>query len=231
MKEYTNPPLLYVKSELWWHLRTKEEADKCTLLSGILHPQLSKLLPKITSLNNKQFNGISYLNEKEHLIAQVNKSESSLVSIDENYSWDSFKEYVFEINELVTNNLNDLIAPDHIHCQLEYLNFFEFDYSRYDVTEFLQDYLKIKISNKLVRNTKRFKLTMSDKFDDGSLELNYMLGENSTGKNGVVVKFTYDSIKLSPKSDIINDWFESSHAICKSSFKSLIEGKLEDQIL
>lgn len=230
MSVYKNPPLVYVKSRLWWHISDQQDFEKSKLIAGMVYPFIKNDLPIILDTNNESISGVSYADEKQQLIAQVSNSDFSIISTDENYSWQSYSKQINKWNSKVLNSINEVLKPHHIHSQLEYCDFFKIGDT--DSLSFLQEKLKLNIQNNLILEPDTVSFSLTKRFEEeGIMSMKYYDNVTNLGDNGLIVKFTFDSFKIDSDLGVISKWYESAHNICSQLFKDLIKGKLEKVII
>lgn len=56
-------------------------------------------------------------------------------------------------------------------------------------------------------------------------------GKKPDGIVGVFVKFSFDSEKLILGEFNLDEWFNSSHEICRKYFRELISGKIQENFI
>lgn len=235
-EKYLNPPLIQVASTLWWHVENSNNFEKSKFILGILYPELIEKYGSIEILpisKSKPFHSLLLLNQEKQYILEIAPDELKFSSVDENYNWDEFVTHVQFFNTLVINQLSSLVDLEHIHAKLEYIDFFEYNYSdkESNISEYLNSHLNIKIHSNIFNRIKNINLNLTDQIDGfgkTSMELN--LGDISKEKKGFIVHLINDSLKLELKKETLNDWFNESHSISKVNFEKLISGPLKEKL-
>lgn len=228
---YKNPPLLYVKSRIWWHIYSLEDSDRSKMIYGMLYPQLIKVFPDLVQQERYSVEGLVFAVESRQVVIQLSQDSISVISTDGKYEWKKFKDLIDKINAVVTDMLFQTLNPEHIHTQLEYYDFFKLS-NKYtnDPIKFFSEYLKLNITNDILKHIDDFELTMSERFNDGKLIINYSLAKNPDSEVGAVVKYVFDSNHMELNNNSIDSWYETAHDICKEYFEKMISGELENEI-
>lgn len=242
MNQLPKAPLIEVNYKVRWHIRNLSEMESIQYFLGDYYNSIKSKFPnrrKIEETNlpiqasfdrfSHQFemNGIKYPNIK------IGANLFSLTSSDEYYYWESFYELINYSTLNLINTLKDIINPDHYHLHLEYIDFYDFDFEKNDVFNFLEKNLKVKIEQQFFnkeKNVQNFEASFDYKTEFGDFTCVFQRGVYE-GRHGIIVLIEMESDIIPPSIDEILSWSNTAHDICKSSFLKMTEGNLYKSFL
>jgi len=229
---YKNPPLVYVKANIWWHVNEFSHFEYLKLLNGRVYESLKVEYPVVEngfSRNVEPLESI-FSNEDKKLVLELSHGSASLISTDEKYSWDEFIQSIELTFGIISDVLVDLIKPNHLHGVLVYEDYFECSFDSFENVMSLANDLKLSFGNELFKNPESFRFAFMEKHDFGNITIDYKTINNKREKAGLYVNFHVDSETFGTNIKEISSWFNGAHDICSSYFDRMIEGKIKQQI-
>jgi uncharacterized protein (TIGR04255 family) len=250
-----NKPLVEATMELRWKLKEGEGEDQASDPHYKL--LLSRFFDRISGENGPYPNYVElpsaklpeeyvahvvqhrfFSGENQPPLVQLGPGVLTLHSTKDNYTWGDFKDRI----TFVTQKLYESY-PNPNELQLEslsirYINALDFDYLEEDITDFIQENLKINVKypDALFENHKIRKiptdLNLVSSFEsiDPAGVIQFRIGSGKVNKEVRVLLWDVDfeSNELDMVfSDQFDYWLEEVHSIIEDWFFKLIKGNLE----
>ena len=255
MEKLSNQPLIEVAFELYWkNMKNPFFDPNYQILIGAFYEQIKDKFPEIESLptasippevlysGNRLVQYRFWSKGKTWPVIQLGPGILT-INMNKNYKgWNIFK-------ETIINTIQDFteVYPDTGNLAIEklilrYLNGFSFNSNDYlNILEFLSNYLHIHLNIDLGEseekefiepNPSNINLALTYRLHKPLALLNLKLFKgNVDGKERLLLEILATSNENKPINDYnINTWLEEAHKANLFIFKSLISGKLEEEL-
>jgi len=237
MSKLPNAPLQEVSAQLKWHLK-EEDFENYGFLAGDYYTYVKKTFEKRTSLIPDGIPFQFVVNNPTH---KFNKEDGKfpfivigpgIVAInadDENYYWEKFITEIEYALKPVFELVPELSDFHHIHLSLEYIDFFEFDFEKDNILDFLRDSMHTHINKDFIGKTKTDSIDLNFSYKDdelGHVKFSYSKGKIKGKSEGLI--FRTSALSGIHPSDMIKSikWFNEAHGRCSFLFKEMTKGKL-----
>jgi len=231
-KKYKNPPLILVKSKIWWHINSQDDFNYSKIISGLLFGYLSEIEESIEviQVNNGEVLKSTFVNQNDKLeiIYECGSNEVSVVTTDGNYSWEYYYEKVTSVFDFILSFLESKLKTDHIHASLEYQDFFESQDNIRSYSDILKS-LKVNLTFPIFSNPKDVFLSFNTIENDLNVStsfISFKYNQNS----GIKMTLKVDSDKIYNFNENTHDWFNKSHEYCSKTFEQIIEGEIKNNL-
>lgn len=256
-KDMKNKPLIEVTMELRWKLR--EVGDEEQVNDPHYKLLLSRFFDRISGENGPYPHYVElpsaklpeeyatyvvqhrfFSGENQPPLVQLGPGVLTLHSTMKDYNWNDFKKrIIFVIKKFHESH------PNHNELELEslsirYVNALDFDYLKDDITNFIQENLKINVkypdilfeSNNIRKIPTDLNLVSSFESTNPRGVIQFRIGSGTAVKKdqGRVLMWDVDFESKEHEvifSDQFDFWLESVHTIIEDWFFKLIEGNLE----
>lgn len=249
MEKLSHQPLLEAAFELYWkNIKYPLLDPNYQILIGALYERIRDKFPQTEALptasippealppNNRLVQYRFWSPGKTWPVIQVGPGILT-ININKSYEgWNKFRQTIVDIINIFTDTYPDSQNLFIDKLTLRYLNGFYYSGNHSNILEFLSKYLHINLN---VDFGEQKNLNPSDI----NLVLTYELHESNTflnlktfkGKVNNEEKLLLEILVASNENKSIenfniHDWLEKAHEIISSVFKSLIRGKLEEEL-
>lgn len=236
MSKLPNAPLIEIVLELRWKITNKVDLSKIQYLYGDIYNELKHKYPYRENIQPPEIPIEILINQPVHRfrtaqndypLFQVGPGIITLNTIDSKYFWELFYK---DSSELVETFLK--VFPIQIGEKLTpsilFLDFFPFDFRKYDVYEFINEKFNVKFEQSFIKNVsnpKDINLGFYYEIPLGDLSVVFIKGKNKL-QEGIVLQTRINGASINPKRDEILSWIDQSHDTCSDLFKRLTEGEL-----
>jgi len=204
MSKLPKAPLVEVVIELRWEITSKEE------LAGV---QINQPVHRFRA------------EKGGYPLLQVGPGIITLNTIDAKYYWDTFFE---DAKELIRTFFNIHPIKNAIAPAILYIDFFPFDFYKYDVHEFINQKFNITFGQSFFETEKLpadFNMGFAYHIDLGELRINLQKGKNH-GTEGILLQTRINGKPVKPDTEFINNWLKEAHELLSNLFKQLTDGEL-----
>ncbi len=239
MSRLPNAPLLEVIFELRWNALTQEATKKWQYLHGDLYSLIRDKYPVRELINNvevpKEILFHFQVGQPIHRfrpaqdtypLVQLGPGLLTLNTVDRKYSWTEYSKNILDISNkfFEVHPIKDSLA-----LNLQYFDFFSFDFENSNVLDFLSKNLKIDMKQGFQvpnRNLDSLDLGLTYNITtDSRIFIGLNKGINE-GKDGLILRTMCQGKNISPKIESIHDWIEKSHEMVSQLFKDMTSGEM-----
>jgi uncharacterized protein (TIGR04255 family) len=230
MSKLPNAPLIEVIFEINWDIINKEDIVNFQYLHGDLYSSLKEKYPLRENLLPPEVpfeivKGIPvyrFRDENEYPLIQVGPGILTYNTINELYFWDKFEKDIVDLTKTFSTVFPKINQKESF-LTLTYLDFFEIDFDKVNIINFINDHLKININQDIIDNnkTKDINLTISYVIDENKLNLNLKNGSLNNQKNGIILQTKLISSKKIFSLKEQREWLNTAHEICSDIFKKI----------
>lgn len=217
------PHLTDVQFRIWWHLYTEVEKLNSQFLHFDYYPSIRDLFPIAVPTGQGEF---SYTSEKKkYEVIDFGQTSLKYTTTDKEYRWKTFSKELEEIVHLLLPVLDKHLSLDHVHLDLGYTDFFDFDYDEKNVIDYLPT-LKLNIEHKALKKglkSKGFTFVTSYQIDQGSLNIQIGTGIDANNTKGVIMKTSVSSGQEKIDLGHITKWYDDSHQVCSEIYKNILK--------
>jgi len=236
MSKLPNAPLLEVVFELTWDNRNKNELKDFQYLHGDLYSKLKHKYPNRISLVPPE---VPYEVLIKKVVHQFRKSKNgyplfqvgpgilTLNTIDDEYYWEIFYNNASELlNTFI--DVNPFDENKNYHPNLNYYDFFPFDFENHNVYDYLNEKFNITFKQNFLNvevNPNGLNIGFYYKTSLGNINVNFRRGK-AHNRDGIVLqtKLLGQAYKLNKEALLY--WLSEAHKFCSETFKNLTEGEL-----
>lgn len=239
MSKLPHAPLVEIVIELRWRITNKQDLSKVQYLYGDLYSELKDKYPYRESLVPTEIPLDILINQPVHRfrtapndypLVQVGPGIITLNTVDKKYFWDDFSN---SLSDLVNSFLKvyPLEGSEKITPAILFVDFFDFDFKKDDITKFLNEKFNITYKQSFIECDglpTNLNLGYFYKIDEGNISVTFQKGK-SIGKkdeDGLILQTRIDGNPLMPAGKEILKWTGLSHEMCSDVFKKLTEGEL-----
>lgn len=241
MSKLVKAPLVEVIFEIRWDSQNPQDINEFQILLGSMYSKLNqKYINKINLLPDPNLPYGFFIGNPTHRfqskdgypLFQLGPGVLSVNTVDSNYYWNSF---LLDIKEVV-DVFCELFHPlqQQATLILKYIDFFNLDYTKECVFDFLSKKLNINIESKLFEGKKphKFNFSTSCALENGSFSLNINTGFNKINNaqvHGLIVESNFSKeISFSTINAEIDSYLKYSHEYLSTFFKQMTNGSLYD---
>jgi uncharacterized protein (TIGR04255 family) len=243
MSKLPKAPLLEVIFELKWDITNKNDVIDFQYLHGDLYSNLKNkflyrenLIPPEIPFDVLIGTPVYRFrrNQNEYPLIQIGPGLITVNTIDCIYFWEDFKKEVentFNSLQLVYPKSKKIIFTPI----LTYIDFFEIDFQKQTILEFINKNLNLNIQQNFMDNKKSsfndINLTLNYNIDSNILSLNLTNGNLNNSKSGIILQTKIIGEKNIYSTFKITEWLNEVHKISSELFKKITEGKLYSSFL
>jgi len=237
MSKLPNAPLKEVSAQLTWHLG-QEDFGKYGFLSGDYYSIIKENYPLRETIIP---DGVPFQFIIDNPTHKFKKDEGNFpfivigpgvlgINVDDgNYFWKNFRGDIKYAIKPIFNLIPKLSEFEHIHLSLEYIDFYEIDFERQTVFDFLNENLNFRIEQNFLKTLKNKSVDLNFNFEDkdiGSLKFSYTKGKIKGNKSGLIVRTSAVSGIFHSSFEESISWFDNAQEKCSEVFKNMTKGKL-----
>lgn len=237
MSKLPNAPLKEVSAQLTWHLG-QNDFGKYGFLSGDYYAFIKENYPTRETIIP---DGVPFQFVIDNPTHKFRQSDGKFPFIvigpgilginvdDDNYYWNDFHVDIKNAIEPIFDLIPKLSKFDHIHLSLEYIDFYEIDFDKQTIFEFINENLNFKIEQNFLKTLKNKSIDLNFNYEDenvGSLKFSYTKGKIKGHKSGLIVRTSAVSGIFPSNLEESNLWFDKAHKRCSEVFKNMTKGKL-----
>lgn len=238
MSKLPNAPLLEVIFEIKWDITDKSDIVDFQYLHGDLYSNLKDRYPHRESLVPPELpfdvvRGAPVFrfraDKNSYPLVQIGPGLLTINTIDSKYFWKEFRAEASNVlsilNEIYPKRKDLNLSP-----ALTYIDFFDYDKKKMNSIDFVNNNLKLNITEGFINETKAELKDINFKFNykvkNSILSLNLSDGKVNNDKEGIVLQTKVIGKKDKYSKDELETWIDTSHELSSDIFKSLTKGKL-----
>ncbi len=235
MSKLPKAPLIEVIFEIRWQIKQKSDITNYEYLIGDLYSLVKSDYPHRESLLPPGMPSDIILNNPAHRfrkekdgypLIQIGPGVITLNTNDEYYFWNEY----YDLAKNLLTNLFETNALDNysFNTNLLYLDFFEFDFSKSDVNDFVNDMFNINVTQGFLEESDLpFNLDIGFFYGIplGNLAVTLKKGA-AKGKEGIVMQTSLYGNTFFNETKNILSWLTEAHEFSSNLFKKITAGKL-----
>lgn len=233
MSKLPNAPLVEVVFELHWNVSTSD-VTKTQYLYGDLYNLLKDKYPHREIVNSPDIPFEILVDKPVHRyrnnvgdypLIQIGPGLLTLNCTEKKYFWEEFYN---NANQLVSNFLKiyGFLPTEEIRPSLFYLDFFEFDFEKANIHEFLNKNFNLSVGQSFLDTDSLptdLNLGFFFKMECGDISVLLKRGQNSERKDGIILQTRLNGPFLPSKSGEIDSWLNIAHETCSDIFKMIFK--------
>lgn len=235
MSKLPNAPLVEVVFELHWNVSTSD-VTKTQYLYGDLYNLLKEKYPYREIVNSPEF-PLEFLVDKpvhryrnsvgDYPLIQIGPGLLTLNCTERKYFWEEFYD---NANQLVSNFLKiySFLPTDEIRTSLFYLDFFEFDFEKTNIHDFLNKNFNLSVGQSFLDTNSLptdLNLGFFFKLECGDVSVILKRGMNVDRKDGIILQTKLNGPNLHSNSAEISSWLTTAHETCSDIFKRIFKNE------
>lgn len=233
MSKLPYAPLVEVVFELHWNVSTSD-VTKTQYLYGDLYNLLKEKYPYREIVNSPEIPFEILVDKPVHRyrnnlggypLIQIGPGLLTLNCTEKNYYWDEFYE---NSNQLVSNflEIHTFLPTEKIRASLFYLDFFEFDFEKINIHDFLNNNFNLMVEQSFLDTDSLptdLNLGFFFKVECGDISVQLKRGKNSDKRDGIILQTKLNGPYLHSKADEISNWLTTAHETCSDIFKRIFK--------
>jgi len=165
--------------------------------------------------------------EKGYPLIQIGPGVLTINTVGNEYDWDTHSK---DIEFVLTNFFTaSKLEGKSVNVTLAYIDFFEFDFEKASVVEYLAKNLNTQLKFNFIDTgelPKIFNVTIGYAEEVGTVNVNIARGNNPSGHDGIAIQTNVIMESLEFEQKGIEDRLDAAHTWCSELFKKMTKGEL-----